>query len=239
MSQSEFLRLAGESLGLTAKQSYLEKGCEVESSLIRDDDVVFITAGEPFCLSQGAKDSDDNTSSKFPTHSVGKTPHKHKTYLLPQVRSIPARSCGYDTTKPHAAVMGPGSVGKSALTIQYVQGVFIRDYDPTIEDAYRKTTTVDGSACLLDILDTAGQEVRYISVFLRPVRCLLSTSCHTQDYTALRATWLRERDGFLLVFSVIDATTFRCVFLFVRVKCVPPHVRHRFLHPAQGFELLF
>lgn len=84
------------------------------------------------------------------------------------------------------AVMGPGSVGKSAMTLQYVQGVFVIDYDPTIEDAYRKQASVDGQACVLDILDTAGQE----------------------DYTALRSTWMRERDGFLLVFSVTDRTTF-------------------------------
>jgi GTPase SAR1 family protein len=31
------------------------------------------------------------------------------------------------------AVMGPGAVGKSALTLQYVQGVFVVGYEPTIE----------------------------------------------------------------------------------------------------------
>ena len=32
-------------------------------------------------------------------------------------------------------VMGNGGVGKSALTVQYVQGVFVEKYDPTIEDS--------------------------------------------------------------------------------------------------------
>lgn len=32
------------------------------------------------------------------------------------------------------------------------------EYDPTIEDSYRKQVFVDGETCLLDILDTAGQE---------------------------------------------------------------------------------
>lgn len=32
------------------------------------------------------------------------------------------------------------------------------EYDPTIEDSYRKQTTIDGEVALLDVLDTAGQE---------------------------------------------------------------------------------
>ena len=35
---------------------------------------------------------------------------------------------------------------------------FIDEYDPTIEDSYRKQVVIDGETCLLDILDTAGQE---------------------------------------------------------------------------------
>ncbi len=35
---------------------------------------------------------------------------------------------------------------------------FVDEYDPTIEDSYRKQVVIDGETCLLDILDTAGQE---------------------------------------------------------------------------------
>ena len=52
-----------------------------------------------------------------------------------------------------------GGVGKSALTIQLIQNHFVDEYDPTIEDSYRKQVVIDGETCLLDILDTAGQEV--------------------------------------------------------------------------------
>ena len=35
-------------------------------------------------------------------------------------------------------VFGEGGVGKSALTFQLVRNIFVQDYDPTIEDSYRK-----------------------------------------------------------------------------------------------------
>lgn len=53
-------------------------------------------------------------------------------------------------------VLGSGGVGKSALTVQFVQGIFIGKYDPTIEDCYRKIIELDGINCMLEILDTAG-----------------------------------------------------------------------------------
>ena len=60
-------------------------------------------------------------------------------------------------------VLGDGGVGKSALTLQYVQHNFIDYHDPTIEDAYQQRTVIDSEPCLLDILDTAGQV--FIDIF--------------------------------------------------------------------------
>lgn len=44
--------------------------------------------------------------------------------------------------------LGAGGVGKSALTIYFVQRHFIEEYDPTIEDSYRKQMTIPGLASL-------------------------------------------------------------------------------------------
>ncbi|EDK37424.2 hypothetical protein PGUG_01522 [Meyerozyma guilliermondii ATCC 6260] len=77
-------------------------------------------------------------------------------------------------------VVGGGGVGKSALTIQLVQSHFVDEYDPTIEDSYRKPCTIDGEQVLLDVLDTAGQE----------------------EYSAMREQYMRTGEGFLLVYSI-------------------------------------
>ena len=42
-------------------------------------------------------------------------------------------------------VVGDGGVGKSALTIQFLQNEFIDEYDPTIEDSYRMKVVIDGT----------------------------------------------------------------------------------------------
>jgi hypothetical protein len=41
-------------------------------------------------------------------------------------------------------IMGSGGVGKSAICLQYVQGHFVDEYDPTIEDSYRKQCVIRG-----------------------------------------------------------------------------------------------
>lgn len=47
-------------------------------------------------------------------------------------------------------VVGGGGVGKSALTIQFIQSHFVSDYDPTIEDSYRKQCVIDERVAHLD-----------------------------------------------------------------------------------------
>ena len=55
-------------------------------------------------------------------------------------------------------LQGYGGVGKSALAIKFTSNIFVEEYDPTIEDIYRKQVVIDSETCLLSILDTAGEE---------------------------------------------------------------------------------
>ena len=48
-------------------------------------------------------------------------------------------------TEYKIVVVGEGGVGKSALTIQHLQNVFEEDWDPTIEDTYKKQVVIDGA----------------------------------------------------------------------------------------------
>ncbi|RLV96926.1 hypothetical protein DV515_00012245 [Chloebia gouldiae] len=83
-------------------------------------------------------------------------------------------------------VLGSGGVGKSALTVQFVQGIFVEKYDPTIEDSYRKQVEVDCQQCMLEILDTAG----------------------TEQFTAMRDLYMKNGQGFALVYSITAQSTF-------------------------------
>jgi GTPase KRas protein len=83
-------------------------------------------------------------------------------------------------------VLGDGGVGKTALTIQLCLNHFVETYDPTIEDSYRKQVQIDGQSCMLEVLDTAGQE----------------------EYIALRDQWIRDGEGFVLVYSISSRSSF-------------------------------
>jgi GTPase KRas len=63
---------------------------------------------------------------------------------------------------------------------------FVETYDPTIEDSYRKQVQIDGQSCMLEVLDTAGQE----------------------EYIALRDQWIRDGEGFVLVYSISSRSSF-------------------------------
>jgi len=83
-------------------------------------------------------------------------------------------------------VLGAGGVGKSVITIQYLQNKFVDEYYPTIADTYRKTLQIDNKTCTLQIMDCAG----------------------TEQFNSLRNSSIKDADAFLLVYSITCAHTF-------------------------------
>lgn len=99
----------------------------------------------------------------------------------------PGGSTSYTPYFYKVVLLGEGGVGKSALTCMFVQNLFIHDYDPTIENSYKKQCEVDGRLVTIDILDTAGQE----------------------EYIAMRDQHIRRGQGFVLVYSVVQRPSYQ------------------------------
>lgn len=67
------------------------------------------------------------------------------------------------------------------------------------QDSYRKQVVIDGETCLLDILDTAGQE----------------------EYSAMRDQYMRTGEGFLCVFAINNTKSFEDIHQYRRAAPRP------------------
>ncbi|XP_041351895.1 circularly permutated Ras protein 1-like [Gigantopelta aegis] len=55
------------------------------------------------------------------------------------VKTLPRASNDYKIV-----MLGSGGVGKSSITVMFVQNIFVDNYDPTIEDSFRKMVNIKG-----------------------------------------------------------------------------------------------
>ncbi|KZP18992.1 ras protein [Athelia psychrophila] len=79
------------------------------------------------------------------------------------------------------ALLGDGGVGRKALAVQFTLNCFVETYDPLLEVGYRKQLTVDNKMCVVNVLETGGQEE------------------YGRD---------PEERGFILVYSITSRSTF-------------------------------
>lgn len=113
----------------------------------------------------------------------GKTLTKNKKQKREQ-----KENCQKQSTIPlklKIVLVGSGCVGKSSLTIQFVQQYFITEHDPTISDIYIKNCFVDDVLYKVEVVDTAGQD----------------------EFAEMREPHFQTGDGFLLVFSVASRSS--------------------------------
>ena len=74
------------------------------------------------------------------------------------------------------------------MTIQYIKEYFVGDYDRSIEDTYTKRVEVDGKTYNLDILDSISEE-----------------------YSALRDSYQKTGNAFVMVYDITDPGSFRVI----------------------------
>lgn len=71
-------------------------------------------------------------------------------------------------TEYKLVVVGAGGVGKSALTIQLIQNHFVDEYDPTIEDSYRKQVVIGMDNINMQLYDDYSIHELTIFQMVRP-----------------------------------------------------------------------
>mmetsp|Transcript_10538 Transcript_10538/g.18461 ORF Transcript_10538/g.18461 Transcript_10538/m.18461 type:complete len:182 (+) Transcript_10538:69-614(+) len=87
------------------------------------------------------------------------------------------------------AVLGARAVGKSAVTIQYVEDHFVDSYNPTIENTYQKSIRIRNDDFMTDIMDTAGQD----------------------EYSLFHAGYSVGVHGYVLLYSVTNRQSFEMI----------------------------
>lgn len=125
----------------------------------------------------------------------------------------------------------------------FVQQRFIEEYDPTIEDIYRKQVQVDNEVSVLEILDTAGQEEYYAmrEQWARfgdgSIQSSFSDALESPPFLpfpSVSFTFLMP--GFIFVYSIVDAASFHRSFgsyldLIVQVRFLSPSLCLFLTHP--------
>ncbi|EZF62971.1 hypothetical protein H104_04512 [Trichophyton rubrum CBS 289.86] len=128
----------------------------------------------------------------------------------------------------HIVVLGAGGVGKSCLTAQFVQNIWIESYDPTIEDSYRKVLAVDVSVSRWTAMfarnigyswdgtvhrhELTPRDPPYHPTPLQtqaPIarRLLLPQQQLTSAQSVSRELYMKQGEGFLLVFSITSMSS--------------------------------
>ncbi|KAL1975320.1 hypothetical protein VTN31DRAFT_3712 [Thermomyces dupontii] len=87
------------------------------------------------------------------------------------------------------AIVGSRSVGKSSLTVRFVDHHFVESYYPTIENTFSCTIKHKGQEFATEIVDTAGQD----------------------EYSILNSKHFIGIHGYMIVYSVASRQSFEMV----------------------------
>lgn len=87
------------------------------------------------------------------------------------------------------AIVGSRAVGKSSMTVQFVDGHFVDSYYPTIENTFSKIIRYKTQDFATEIIDTAGQD----------------------EYSILNSKHFIGIHGYMIVYSVASKQSFETV----------------------------
>ena len=93
----------------------------------------------------------------------------------------------YPCNEMRVVLCGSKNVGKSNILLRFKCGEFLDEYDPTIEDGYRKQTVVDGMVFLWDILDAFQQF----------------------EFEQMAQQWMEIGDYFLFIYDISNRNSFQ------------------------------
>ena len=99
------------------------------------------------------------------------------------------------------------------MTIQFVENHFVDSYYPTIENTFNKVIRYRGQEIAAEIIDTAGQVVFKMLVFLHIFfHSLLNYNIDNQDeHSILNSAHAVGIHGYILVYSVTSRQSFEMV----------------------------
>ena len=92
-------------------------------------------------------------------------------------------------------LLGINGVGKTNLCLRFISNIHVVDYDPTIDDSFRKELIHEetNEKYLLDILD----------------------SSYDEEYLSMKNRWLRQGMGAIILFSLSNRKSFLNVSQFL------------------------
>ncbi|XP_043387091.1 ras-like protein family member 11A isoform X2 [Chelonia mydas] len=106
------------------------------------------------------------------------------------------------------AVLGAGSVGKSAMIVRFLTKRFIGDYEPNTGNLYSRLVHVEGDQVSIQIQDTPG--------------CIQVQEGFVQVLDSL-SRCVKWAEGFLLVYSITDYSSYQSIRpLYQHIRKVHP-----------------
>jgi len=143
-----------------------------------------------------------------------------------KIALVGSRSVGMSSLGRPSCCLANSELGKSSLTVQYVDGHFVESYYPTIENTFSKVIRYRGTDFATEIIDTAGQVSTTQAGSTGKDNSL---TLPKDEYSILNSKHYIGIHGYMLVYSVASTQSFEMVRI-IRDKILNHLVRPGITH---------